>query len=140
MRGSPRGWRLRRAVFDTSALMLAVEGIPVFELVEEALGTIPECIVLPQVREELERHASSKSMRKRVAARLALRLIEARGCREPDFRVEGLADDAIVEYVKRDREAIAVTADRGLHRRLLQLGIPHLYYREEGRRFEAAGV
>ncbi len=135
-----RGWRLRKAVYDTSALMLLADGVQVFDMVEELLGARPQCILLPQVREELEKHAASRSAKKRMAARLALRVVREKGCIEPDFRVEGIADDAIVEYVRRNPDAIAVTADRGLHRRLLAMGIPHLYYREEGRRFEAAGV
>ncbi|AEM39430.1 hypothetical protein Pyrfu_1573 [Pyrolobus fumarii 1A] len=140
MLSSRPAWRIAEAVYDTSALMLLAEGVPVFELVEEVLGAKPRCVVLPQVLEELERHASSRSVRKRVAARLAIQIVSKRGCVTPNFRAGRLADDAIVEYVRRNIHAIAVTADTGLHRRLLQLGIPHLYYREEGRRFEAAGV
>ena len=131
--------RLRRAAYDTSALMLLYEGVPVFDLVEEALAARPECIILEPVRRELEKHASSRSVRKRRAALFALRVLEERGCRVVDFGAGMLADDALVEYVLRDPEAIVVTADTGLHRRLLRMGIPHLYYREEGRRFELSG-
>ncbi len=130
--------RLRRAVYDTSALMLLAEGVRVFDDVEELLEAKPECIVLKPVLEELEKHASSRSVRKRRAARLALSIVEKR-CRIVDFGAGMLADDAIVEYVLRDGEAIAVTADTGLHRRLLRLGIPHVYYREERRGFEISG-
>ncbi len=120
--------------------MLAAEGVPVFELVEEQVGGRPECIILEPVLRELQKHVSSRSVRKRIAARLALRLIDARGCRI----VEGwdpniLADEAIIEYLLRDKEATVVTADTGLHKRLLRLGIPHLYYRGESRRFESTG-
>ena len=130
--------RLRRAVYDTSALMLLAEGIHVFDDVEALLDARPECIVLEPVLRELEKHAASRCVRKRRAARLALSVVERR-CRVIDFGGDMLADDAIVEYVLRDPEAIAVTADTGLHRRLLRLGIPHIYYREERRGFELSG-
>ena len=130
--------RLRRAVYDTSALMLLAEGIHVFDDVEALLEARPECIVLRPILEELKKHSQSRSVRKRRAARLALSIIERR-CHLVEFGSGMLADDAIVEYVLRDQEAIPVTADTGLHRRLLRLGIPHIYYREEKRGFELSG-
>ncbi len=130
--------RLKRAVYDTSALMLLAEGVHVFEDVEALLEARPECVILRPVLEELKKHSESRSVRKRRAARLALSIVE-RACRVVEFGSGMLADDAIVEYVLRDPEAIPVTADTGLHRRLLRLGIPHIYYREEKRGFELSG-
>jgi len=139
LQGYRPAWRGKRIVFDTSALMLAADGVPVFDLVEEVVGGRPECIILEPVLRELEKHARSRSVKKRVAARLALQLIERRGCRIVEYGAGRIADDAIVEYVLQDREATVVTADTGLHKRLLRMGIPHLYYREESRRFETTG-
>ncbi|NPA05036.1 MAG: 30S processome protein Utp24 [Crenarchaeota archaeon] len=128
--------RLRYFVPDTSILLLIYEGVDVFTEVEELLETRPVCILLTPVLRELERLASSaKPFRRRAAARLALQVVRRR-CRVVDYPGE-LADDAIVEYVRANPEAIAATADMGLRRRLMELGIPTIYYREERHGLEA---
>ncbi len=129
--------RLKRAVLDTSVLMLAYEGVDVIGEIERVLESKPELVVTSRVVEELQRLASSQSTRKRRAARLALQLVE-RYCKVVSAKGE-TADDTIIDYVVRDREAIVVTADRELRRRLRELGIPHIYYKEERKGFKLEG-
>ncbi len=124
------GDRLRRVVYDTSILMLLYDGIPVFEEAERVLETLPECIVPSKVVDELKRLASTGGVRKKRAARLALQLIERKGCRVVDVPGD-TGDDAVIAYVLEDCEAIPATADRELRRRLREKGLPHIYYKLE---------
>ncbi len=135
-RGMGHRERLRYFVPDTSILLLIYDGVDVFTEVEELLEAKPQCILLAPVLRELERLSrSAKPFRRRAAARLALQ-VALRRCRVVDYPGD-VADDAIVEYVSRNPEAVAATADMGLLRRLRMLGIPSIYYREERHGLEA---
>ncbi|NOZ89113.1 MAG: 30S processome protein Utp24 [Crenarchaeota archaeon] len=126
--------RLRRAAYDTSALLLLYEGVRVFEDVEDSLDARPECIVPRQVVEELERHAASRRLHLRRAARLALEAIRSRGCRVVEAP-GGSADEALLWLALHDPELIVVTADNELRRRLREHGLPNVYYRASRRGF-----
>ncbi|BEP18622.1 hypothetical protein PYJP_19740 [Pyrofollis japonicus] len=122
--------RIRRIILDTSALMLLYDGVQVFEEAEELLLSKPECIVPKPVIEELERIASAKdkTLHQRRAARLALQVMEKKGCKIVD--VGQSADDAIIELARALKDAVVVTADNELRRRLRELGLPNIYYRK----------
>ena len=122
------GERLARIVYDTSVLLLAYEGVDVFEEAAQLLGSKPECIVPEPVVAELERLRRSSSFHKRRAASLALELMKRRGCRVIRTAATN-ADDAVIELVTSDCTAIAATADNELRRRLRELGLPNIYYR-----------
>lgn len=123
--------RLRRVVYDASILMLLYDGIPVFEDAERVLETKPECIVPRQVVEELERIASSREVKRRRRALLALQVVRERECRIIDVEGVRTGDDAILLYVLRDCRSLPATADKELRRRLREKGIPHLFYKAE---------
>ena len=129
--------RISKAVYDTSVLMLAYQGVDVIGGVQEVLESNPECVVpLPVIR-ELERLASSGRLHARRAARLALEIVRSK-CRIVECESPN-ADDAVIEYALRDPEAIVVTADKELRRRLREKGLPHVYYRAHKRGFELEG-
>ena len=125
------GERIDKAVFDTSILMLVYDGIPVFEEVERTLESKPECIVPVQVQEELRRLAEKSSIKKQRAAKLALKIIK-NYCNIVSVPGDS-GDDAIIEYVSKDCNSIAVTADSELRRRLREKGLPHIFYKAERR-------
>jgi len=129
--------RLGKAVLDASVLMLIYDGVAIFEEIENVLGSIPKCVVPKQVLDELEKIARRGQPKKRRAALLALDVIK-RNCSivEPSGAT---GDDAIIDYVASDCDAIPVTADRELRRRLRERGIPHIYYRAEKKGLELEG-
>ena len=116
-----------RVVLDTSILLLVYDMVPVLEQVEDLLETRPECIVPRQVVDELNRIAVSKDVHRSKAAKLALQLVKLY-CKVVDINAKN-ADEAIINLVVNDPFAIAVTADRGLRKRLRKLGKPNIYYR-----------
>ncbi len=119
----------RIALFDTSALMLYIEGIDSIEQVE-SMGL--KCAVLDKVVEELKRLSEEATKRGR-AARLALSIIKSKCLVIKYLGKKKHTDDAIVE-VALEKGIPVVTADRGLRRRLLRK-VPTIYYRESQRRF-----
>ena len=126
------GERLAEVVYDTSVLMLLYDGVDVFEEAGRVLGSKPACVILTQVVEELRRLASSRSVRKRRAAAMALRELERRGCKVVEAGGVDV-DDAIVRYASSNCRAIVATADRELRRRLRERGLPHLFYKADRR-------
>ena len=119
----------RIALFDTSALMLYIEGIdPIGQV--ESMGL--KCAVLDKVIRELER-LSKETGKRGKAARLALSIVKSKCIIIKYFGNKKHTDDAIVE-VALERGIPVVTADRGLRRRLLRK-VPTIYYRESQRRF-----
>ncbi len=118
----------RRVIIDTSILLLLYEGVRVFDDIEEILETYPECVVPRHVIIELKKLANSKKVHKRKAAQLALNVV-LRLCRVVDVQDAENTDDAIIKLALRETDAIVVTADNELRRRLRELGKPNIYYR-----------
>ena len=130
--------RIRRAAYDTSALMLLYNSVRVFDDVAALLASNPECLVPRQVLEELTALAGrASSLHRRRAARLALSAVRSR-CRVVDVEA-ATADDALVKLALEDGGLIVVTADNELRRRLRELGLPNIYYRRSRHGMELEG-
>ncbi len=121
--------KVRVALFDTSALMLYLEGIDVIEQVEK-MGL--KCAILDKVFEELKK-LSEEPGKKGKAARLALDIVRSKCITMKYQGRKKHTDDAIVETAIKMRIPV-VTADMELRRRLLRR-VPTIYYRESQRRF-----
>ena len=119
----------RIALFDTSALMLYIEGVDPIGQVER-MGL--KCAVLDKVIEELER-LSKETGKRGKAARLALSIAKSKCLVLKYSGNKRHTDDAIVE-VALEKCIPVVTADSGLRRRLLRK-VPTIYYRESQTRF-----
>jgi len=125
--GSSKGMKKTGVVLDTSILLLAYEGVPVLDEIEELLETKPECLVPIQVVKELDKLQASTQLHKRNAARLALSIVK-KYCRIVEAKGDN-ADEAIIELVKNHSNLIPVTADNELRRKLRDLGKANIYYR-----------
>ncbi len=112
-------------------LMMAGGGFGVFEQIEEILDSKPTFIVLSQVKQELEKIASTGSPRERKAAAVALELIKAK-CTVVDLGPGGTGgvDELIVEAALREK-ALVATNDRKLRKKLRERGLAEIYFREE---------
>jgi hypothetical protein len=120
--------RIAKAIYDASILMLLYDGVDVFSDVSELLGSEPECIVPKSVLAELERIAAGEGWKKTRAAKLALEVVARRSCKVIDTG-DTRGDEAIITLALTLRDAIPVTADNELRRRLREKGIPNIYYR-----------
>lgn len=122
----------RLVVLDTSALMALYDRIPVFELIEEAIGAY-RCVVPSCVKDELLKHARGPSIRKAKAALLALELVSNR-CVETACPSRSPVDDAVIAVAK-EMSALLATMDLEMARRARRSGVPVLVYRSSKRRF-----
>lgn len=126
-------------VLDTNMLMLAADGIRVFEDIEEQLETKPRYVVLKPVYDELISLAQTAPPSIRRRARLALELVhkfcEVVNFEDPSSRS---ADEAILKYALLKR-AIVASSDKELRSRARKLGLPEAYFREESRRVVIEG-
>lgn len=131
--------RIRRAVYDSSALMLLYSGVSLFDDVASLLVSNPRCIVPAQVVRELRSIASTaKQLHRRRAASLALRAVEGR-CEVVEVDADN-ADDALIKLAVELPDAIIVTADNELRRRLREMGLPNIYYRRSRHGMELEGA
>lgn len=110
-----------KLLLDTSAFLLFFEGVDVFDKLWDALKEPIEFCTLDKVVEELQNLARSRGSKRGRAASLVLdkvihkvKIIPAGG----DFPT---ADDAIVDFVRRNPEFIIVTLDEELKKRLKEL-------------------
>lgn len=127
-------------LLDTNILMLISRGIDVFTQIEELLEAKPEYYVLEPVIKELEKIIAQGGVKERKAAKLALELIRKK-CRiiEVPLTPGKTVDDLLLEIAFR-RGFIIATNDRELRKRLREMGIPEIYFREEKQLLEAQGV
>jgi len=128
-------------LLDTNFLMLpSHEKVNIFASVEECLQLRPRFAALKSTVEELRRIASEGGPKERRAALLGLELVERCGVElVDDSAIPGdSADDKIVEYARealmRGDKLIVATNDRELRRRLRELGVSVILYRERDHR------
>lgn len=128
-----------KVLLDTNVLMMIYDGIPVLELIEEALNTKCKFIVITPVIEELKKFCDDRSARKSKAAKLALEVV-SKFCEVINYERIGMEDvDEVLIRASKDLGAIIATNDKELRRVLRNLGIPHVYYREGKNTFEYWG-
>ncbi len=126
-------------LLDTNILLLLGDAVDVFEQIEALLLTKPRYYVIAPVLEELRRIAERASPALRRKARLALSVVEKKCIViEPPRRLPSV-DDMLVETARLHGFVVA-TSDRELRRKLRRNNIPEIYYREEKRMLEAAGI
>lgn len=110
-------------LLDANALMMPFQfSLDLEGELRRLLGD-PEIRVPSSVLAELERLG-----RTRGEARAALRLAS----RYPVIEVEGRGDEALLEAAQ-EHDAVVVTNDRGLRRRLRSANVPVIYLREKSR-------
>ncbi|MGC8982405.1 MAG: PIN domain-containing protein [Desulfurococcaceae archaeon] len=126
-------------LLDANMLMLAANGIRVFEHIEEQLASKPRYLILRPVYNELVKIATTGPPQVRRKALFALKLVEV-FCEVVDYGDESSTsvDDLIIKYALENR-AIVATNDRELRSKLRKLGIPEAYFREESRRVVVEG-
>lgn len=126
-------------VLDTNMLMLAANGVRVFEQIEEQLETKPRFVVLSPVLNELIKLSRTSAQSLRKQALLALELVRM-FCEIVDYgNVEtSSVDELIIRYAV-ENKAIVATNDRELRAKLRAIGIPEAYFREESRRVVVEG-
>ncbi len=131
--------RIRRAIYDSSALMLLYHGVSLFDDVATLLVSNPKCLVPVQVVQELRRlAASARQLHRRRAAALALQALEGR-CEVVEVDADS-ADEALIKLAVELPDAIIVTADNELRRRLREMGLPNIYYRRSRHGMELEGA
>ncbi|WP_457619730.1 hypothetical protein [Methanopyrus sp.] len=118
-----------RVVLDANFLMIPhQEGVDVFSELDRLLGSYRP-IVPRQVLEELERVERAATGRDRIAARVALSLVDAKGIEVVD--VEGKdGDEAILNLARRWDRVYVATRDKELKKHLWELGVPVITLRQ----------
>jgi len=115
------------------------EGIPVFDLIEDALNTKCEFIVITPVLREIQNLSKSRSIKKSKAAEFAMKIINAYcNIYEFPFSINEKVDDILIKAAENMRALIA-TNDKELRKILRRKGISHVYYRESEKLFEVWG-
>ncbi|MEM4663713.1 MAG: 30S processome protein Utp24 [Desulfurococcaceae archaeon] len=139
MKTSTESTRKPIVVLDTNMLMLAANGVRVFEQIEEQLETKPRFVVLSPVLNELIKLSRTSAQSLRKQALLALELVRM-FCEIVDYgNVEtSSVDELIIRYAV-ENKAIVATNDRELRAKLRAIGIPEAYFREESRRVVVEG-
>ena len=131
--------RIRRAGYDSSALMLLYNGVSLFDDVAMLLASNPKCLVPAQVVQELRGLAeSARQLHRRRAAGLALQVVESM-CEIVEVDAAN-ADEALIKLAVELPDAIIVTADNELRRRLREIGLPNIYYRRSRHDMELEGA
>ncbi|MDY6958386.1 MAG: DNA-binding protein [Halobacteriota archaeon] len=115
----------RRVIIDTNALMIPANfNLDIFSELER-LG-FEEFIVPNAVVRELEGLQSKLKGREKIAARVALTLLNRCEIVEAD----GYADDVIMKLSK-EKDAAVFTGDIELKRRLISSGVTVVYLRQQ---------
>ncbi|MDY6865465.1 MAG: DNA-binding protein [Halobacteriota archaeon] len=115
----------RRVIIDTNALMIPANfNLDIFSELER-LG-FEEFIVPNAVVRELEGLQSKLKGREKIAARVALTLLN----RCEIVEVDGYADDVIMKLSK-EKDAAVFTSDIELKRRLISSGVTVVYLRQQ---------
>lgn len=124
---------------DTNVLLLIFEGIPVFDLIENALNTKCEFIVITPILHEIQKISKSRSIKRSKAAELAIKVINDY-CNVYNFPISAneKVDDALIRAAEK-MGALIATNDKELRKNLRKKGISHVYYRESEKLFEVWG-
>ncbi len=130
-----------KVLLDTSALLLATEGIDFLDELNKALECDKiELYTLQEVIEELKNIASSKASRKSPAATIALDYILRSGkinVITSNVRFH-TADEAIIDFTKLNKDFIVVTLDRKLRKTLKSMDVKVLTWWYCRRKFSRA--
>lgn len=114
-----------KVIADTSFLMLpGTLKINIVAEVERLLDTRCELLIPTSVLEELKNLVEKGTPKERSAARLGLKIAE----RFEKIGAEGRADESIVNLAMRTGGPVG-TADRGLRKKLREMGISVIYAR-----------
>lgn len=126
-------------VLDTNMLMLAADGIRVFDDIESQLETKPRYIVLKAVYDELVSLTRSGPLSIRRKAQLALELVrmfcEIANYEDPNAKD---VDELILKYASLNK-AIVASCDKELRNKARKIGLPEAYLREESKRVIVEG-
>lgn len=129
--------RCLEVVLDTNFIILLSEYPYLIDELNEVVPFRSVCVLLTAVLEELE--AVSKRLgevRRRMLGKI-LDVLRGR-CVVVDAGRSRVVDEAIIDYA-REHGAVVATNDRELRRRLREMGIPNVFFREESRRLEYEG-
>ncbi|MCI4462472.1 MAG: hypothetical protein JHC12_05940 [Thermogladius sp.] len=129
--------RCLEVVLDTNFIILLSEYPYLIDELNEVVPFRSVCVLLTAVLEELE--AVSKRLgevRRRMLGKI-LEVLRGR-CVVVDAGRSRVVDEAIIDYA-REHGAVVATNDRELRRRLREMGIPNVFFREESRRLEYEG-
>ena len=129
--------RCLEVVLDTNFIILLSEYPYLIDELNEVVPFRSVCVLLTAVLEELE--AVSKRLgevRRRMLGKI-LEVLRGR-CVVVDAGRSRVVDEAIIDYARGHR-AVVATNDRELRRRLREMGIPNVFFREESRRLEYEG-
>jgi len=115
------------------------KGIPIFDLIENALNTKCKFVVITPVLNEIQKLSKSHSMKKSRAAKFALEVISMYCNIEKFHTLAGESVDQALVRAAKEMKALIATNDKELRRILRKKGIPHVYYRESEKLFEVWG-
>jgi rRNA-processing protein FCF1 len=129
--------RCLEVVLDTNFIILLSKYPHLIDELNEVIPFKSVCVLLTVVLEELEAVSKTLSeVRKRMLGKI-LGVLRGR-CVVVDAGGSGIVDEAIIDYARK-HQAVVATNDRELRRRLREMGIPNVFFREESRRLEYEG-
>jgi rRNA-processing protein FCF1 len=127
--------KTKNVILDTNFLMIPyAEKIDIFQEIDRLVREGYMLFTFSGVIGELEGINEGKDSkgRDKVAARIALQMIEKRGIRT--IESHGKVDDALMEFARMNKEdTIVCTNDKELRRKLRMSGIPVIFMRGENR-------
>ncbi len=122
-----------RVIVDANFLMIPhQEGVDILSELDRLLGTYV-LLVPEQVVEEVKRIRRCAGGRDRIAANVALQLLEQPNVEAEIVEVEGRdGDEAILNLARqrRDERIYVATRDKELKKRVLELGVPVITLRQ----------
>lgn len=105
-------------------------GVDIFEGMTPLLNRKPEPIILTPTYRELQKLAASKHPKRRLEARLALKLAEKCRVVKAEPGADETVDDLIVRLAKKWKWAVA-TNDRELRKKLKKSMVPVVFLRQK---------
>lgn len=120
-----------KIILDANFLMVPAQfGVDIFEGMTPLLNRKPEPIILTPTYRELQKLAASKHPKRRLEARLALKLAEKCRMVKAEPGADETVDDLIVRLAKKWKWAVA-TNDRELRKKLKKSMVPVVFLRQK---------
>lgn len=120
-----------KIILDANFLMVPAQfGIDIFEEMTNLLNKKTEPTLLTPIYRELQKIAASKHPKRRLEARLALKLAEKCRIVRAEPSADETVDDLIVRLAKKWKCLVA-TNDRELRKKLKKKAVPVIFLRQK---------
>ena len=120
-----------KIILDANFLMVPAQfGIDIFEEMTNLLNKKTEPTLLTPIYRELQKIAASKHPKRRLEARLALKLAEKCRIVKTEPSADETVDDLIVRLAKKWKCLVA-TNDRELRKKLKKKAVPVIFLRQK---------